>query len=333
MKIKKVITVFLIFSFLFCLSGCSGNVYTQADQRYIVSAIGFEKKNSAIHTIAEAIAVNAESTEQSVERVVLEGSGNTIDESLLDLGAKLSKPLLFDHCGVIIVDSSMGVPDLKEVFSYCEKNKQINLAAYIVYSENTKELLSLKPMAALTVGYDILGVISRVQSLYGVKFYNRFYELCANILKKGESFMLPNFEVVGEEYNLSGSAVYTSFYKEVNLSNKQTALYCLLTDTYSRGAFSDYEIASGKCYFDSSIKSGKLNINLKIKADIKKGDRAKLLEEIRKTANTLNDISSGDVFGFSNRIYRKNTKVWENIKENPQEFIKNASLNISLEDI
>jgi len=333
MRIKKILSLFLVLILLFCLSGCSGNVYTQADQQYIVSAIGFLNKSGRIRAVAEAVAVNAESTEQSVERVVLEGEGATPAESVLDLAARLSKPLLFDHCGVILTDATLNREEVEKVLSYCEENKQINLAAYIVYSDDIEKLLSLKPMAALTVGYDIIGVIDRAQSLYGIKFFNRFYEVKANTLKKSNTFLLPSFEAVGEEYTISGSEVYSSFERKARLTNEQTALYCLITDTYSHGAFSEYKIASAKCFFDSSIKDEKLYIDLRIKAQIEKGSREKLLEELEQTANTLNLFFDSDIFAFSNRIYRKNQKVWKKIVSKEKEFIKNAHISIALEDI
>lgn len=333
MKIKRILSLLLVLILPLCLSGCSGSVYTQSDRQYIVSALGFINKNGVIKAIAEAVAVNAESTEQSVERVVLKGEGETPSESILDLGAKLSKPLLFDHCGVILIDASLNGEEVEKVFSYCEQNKQINLAAYIVHSDNIEKLLSLKPMASLTVGYDIIGVIDRAQSLYGIRYFNRFYEVKANLLKKADTFVLPSFEIKGEEYKISGSEIYCSLDKKVHLTNEQTALYCLITDTYSHGSFSEYKIATSKCYFDSDVKSGKLYINLKIKAEIEKGNRKKLLEKIEQTANTLNTFFDSDILGFSNRIYRKNQKVWEKVQGEEKEFIKNANISITLEDI
>lgn len=329
MKLKKIFFLLIIFIFLSTFSGCTGGVYRQPDQQYLVSGIAFKRDKDKITTFAETVIVNTESTDQGVNRHIFSASGNTAGESLLNLSGKISKPLLFDHCGLIALDEALSGEQFEQIIDYCKKNEEINLAAYMISSENIDTLFDCEPVSTLTVSYDLMGVIDRVESLNGIKFHNRYYEVCANKLRQSECFLLPFVSVKNGEYILNGGDVYIGDKKSKSLSLTESALYCLLTDNFSQGEFEDFEISKSKTLFKCDLKDDILHITLNVKANLKSGDSASLNNEIQRTLQNLR--GNRDIFGFEDRIYRKNRKIWNTVKDNYNFYYTNAEIEVKYE--
>ena len=329
MKFEKIFIFLITLILLLTLTGCTGGVYRQPDQQYLVSGIAFKRDKSRIIAFAETVVVNTESTEQGVSRHIFSASGNTAEESLLNLSGKISKPLLFDHCGLIAVDKDLSSEQFSQVIDYCKKNEEINLAAYMISSENTDILFDCEPVSTLTVSYDLLGVIDRVEFLNGIKFHNRYYEVCANKLRESRCFFLPLVLVNKGEYILSGGDVYIDNKMVDSLELTEGALYCLLTDNFSDGKFEDFEISDSKTRFECDLREDTLFITLNIKADLEKGDYAYLSDKIERTLENLR--GNTDIFGFNDRISRKYRSLWNTVKDNYNFYYTNAKIEVKYE--
>ena len=329
MKFKKHFILLILLILLFTLTGCTGGVYRQPDQQYLISGIAFKRDKNKISAFAETVVVNTESTEQGVSRHVFSATGNTAEESLLNLSGKISKPLLFDHCGLIAVDEALSSEQFRQVIDYCKKNEEINLAAYMITSKNPDTLFDCEPVSTLTVSYDLLGVIDRVEILNGIKFHNRYYEVCANKLRPSECFLLPDISVKNSQYSLSGGNVYIGNKKQKSLSLTEGALYCLLTDNFSNGQFENFEIDDSKTRFECDLKEDTLFITLNIKADLKSGDSAILKNKLDLALQNFRE--SADIFGFKDRISRKYRNIWNTVKDNYNFYYTNAKIEVNYE--
>lgn len=329
MKIKKIICFLIALFFILTLSGCRGGVYRQPDQQYLVSGIAFKKDLNKITAFVETVVVNTESTKQGVSRHIFSASGDSVEVSMLNLSGKISKPLLFDHCGIIAIDENLNAEQFEQIIDYCQANEEINLATYMVSSPFADTLFTCEPVSTLTVSYDIMGVIDRVEYLNGIKFHNRYYEVCANKLRPSQCFFLPNITVNNLQYILSGGNVYVDNKSQKVLTLADGVLYSVLNDNFKKGRIKDYEISHLKTYFECDLKNDVLHISLNINADLKSGDSKVLQSEINSTLKNLR--GNTDIFGFKDRISRKDKEIWDTIKDNYNFYYTNAQIEVNYE--
>ena len=126
--------------------------------------------NNKYNVYFEAVVVNNETTDQTLK--LFTGSGETIEKAVDLIQKQCARPLLFSHCGVIVVDKKMPQKNFLEVCDFCYKEEEITLSAYYVTANNPKEILSAKPLSSVSVGYDIMGILKQNSS-----FENRFFEI------------------------------------------------------------------------------------------------------------------------------------------------------------
>ena len=167
------------------------------DRRFTVSALGFEKCGNQIGVTVEAIIINSESVEEKPRSAVFFAEDTTIDGALEKISAKLSRPMLFEHCGIIAVGDAMTDELFYEICEYCIYENRITVSAYIISTDSPKELLSGEPQASLAVGYDIMGIIARQAADGTFKSRSRCFEAVRS-MACGNKPMLPRF-IRGED--------------------------------------------------------------------------------------------------------------------------------------
>ncbi len=158
---KKCILAIILLLFL---CGCQ-----KSKPEYLISSIGFDKKENNYTVLYETVIINSENTSQSLK--VLKGEGATINKAVVEIKRQCTQPLLLSHCGVIVVGENVKGDDLKQICEYALK-EEITLSAYFVKTKNCDKLLKTKPMSSACVGYDIMGLIKQNKP-----YKNRFFEL------------------------------------------------------------------------------------------------------------------------------------------------------------
>ena len=185
---KKCVCAALLVCALLC--GCGGNI--KNDRRYMVSALGFESENGRLNVFAEIIIINSENPDTEPEAKVFKGSGNTTEEALDEISDLLTKPILLDHCGVLVIGRSITPDALSEICDYSFKENRITLSAYMVSSENAGELLSCEPQSSAAVGYDIMGLIEQTRQRTEKNCPCRYFEVEARRESGKNRFVLPS---------------------------------------------------------------------------------------------------------------------------------------------
>ncbi len=201
--------IICVFALLLCgmLVGCSSFVGSENDRRFMVTALGFSGEEELTLT-AEIVMVNSESAEREPYSKVLSYTANGISEALGGIADSLSRPMLFEHCGVIAIDTALSPERFAEICDYCFKENRITLSVYMIAADDPKALLDGEPVSSVAVGYDIMGIIGQKSEKGGINFKNRYFEIESGREKGEQVFSLPYFKRGEDGVSLNGLAVF-----------------------------------------------------------------------------------------------------------------------------
>ena len=195
---KRILAVFLILLNVVMLTGC--NYPKESNMEYIVSALAIDNIYGSIELSAEIIAVNAEQKSENTNRIILSGKGQNLKKAFYELHKRLSKPLFLNHCATIVISDNFKRSDIKEILNYLSENKDITKSIRILSSENAKELISLKPVTSISMGYELPTALSQWKLYKENEFKNNFFQVMQKILEGQENILLPHFKTYKDGY-------------------------------------------------------------------------------------------------------------------------------------
>lgn len=204
---KRLIISFLTACLCVMLGGCGSFAGSENDRRFMVTALGFSGSEN-ITVTAEIVTVNSESAKSEPYPQILSYTADSINEALSGIADSLSRPMLLEHCGVIVTDTELSAERFAEICDYCFKENRITLSVYLVAADDPKTLLDGEPVSSVAVGYDIMGIIGQKSETEKINFQNRYFEIEGG-REKGETvFSVPYFRRGEDGVSLGGTAVF-----------------------------------------------------------------------------------------------------------------------------
>lgn len=207
--IKKLFLIITALSLSVTLTACRGtgdNI--KNDRRFMVSALGFETDGFLIKVTSELIIINSEDPETPPQAKTFSAKSSTVTGALEDISARLSRPMLLEHCGIIAIGDRMNEKRFSEICDYCFAENRITLSAYMISVPDPEELLSGEPESSAAVGYDIMNIIEQQNAANGINTNSRFFEVESARESGKSTFFLPRFEKTESGAVFSGIAVF-----------------------------------------------------------------------------------------------------------------------------
>ncbi len=202
---KRILISVLILSLCLSLCGCMG---AEKDRQFMVSSLGFSQSGEDITVLAEVVIVNSETSDEAPTPKIFTATGKTIKDALDGISLYLTRPLLLEHCGVIVLDKKLSPKWFNKICEYCFYEKRITLSAYLVGTDDPNTLLSGKPESSVAVGYDIMGLIEQRKATTDKPYKNRFFEIESKREEGEKSFSLPLFTRKEEDLFLDGKYTF-----------------------------------------------------------------------------------------------------------------------------
>lgn len=207
--IKKLFLIFTALSLSVTLTACRGTGENiKNDRRFMVSALGFETDGFLIKVTSELIIINSEDPEPPPQAKTFSAKSSTVTGALEDISARLSRPMLLEHCGIIAIGDRMNEKRFSEICDYCFAENRITLSAYMISVPDPEELLSGEPESSAAVGYDIMNIIEQQSAANGINTNSRFFEVESARESGKSTFFLPRFEKTESGAVFSGIAVF-----------------------------------------------------------------------------------------------------------------------------
>ena len=281
MKIK--LLLLCILSSLLC--SCSLTGYSEPEDRYIVSAIGFDYADGIIETSVQIV--------DGEKFTIRSGRGESVRQAMGHIEGADAKQLEISHCALIVIGDSVGKDDLSDIFEYCRQNGEITVGVKVASAHNAKEMLSFAD------GYELLGAIRDNKDGVGFTRGSRFYEI-EEIRESGEGqvYHLPYFEKDGEIYTVSGLKIYRKDSGIVRLDRSESVYYMMIKGELSGGVA---DFGGDSIYIEgckTKLSDGRLICTLSV-SDC--GDKIETEMALSSAAQSLlSDLTEryGDIFAF-----------------------------------
>ncbi len=187
---KKLLFLIIILPLFFC--GCADTEMLSGENpEYMISSLGFEKKEDEISVFMEALVINSEDTAAQKKLILLKGKGKDVKTAADEAEKQAVQPISLSHCTTIILNTNLDKDDFEKILDYCYNRDEINLSARFILSENIEKILKEKPIASITVGFDIMSRLESGRRLNGREYNNRFYQIEAQRMKKNPHYDIP----------------------------------------------------------------------------------------------------------------------------------------------
>ena len=294
MKIKAIFS-FIILSFCVCLSSCTVTGYSEPEDRYIVSAMGFDRVDGAIEVSVQIVG-------EGEYPFVRYGRGESVGGAVGHIEGADAKQLEISHCALIVLGDGLSAEDRSEIFDYCRKSKDITVGVKMAAAHNASELMETAD------GYLLLGAIRDGSDGLGFTGGCRFYEIEEKRMEGGV-YHLPYFSVDGDTYSVSGLRLYRGDVGLVSLDRSESAYYMMIRGELSGGAL-DVEIDGKqtslyviKSKTERSEKEGDLYLTVTL--DVKgedDGAASAIKSSAERLCGQLTD-RYGSLFGEYNDIF------------------------------
>ena len=282
MKISAILLCLCLF-----FSSCSAiDGYGEPEDRYIVSAIGFDQDG-------ETLTVSVQIVDGS-EFFVRTGRGESARGAMAHITGADSRRLEISHCALIVIGDGVEGETLADIFEYCRRNKDVTVGVKLSAAHNAEEL-----MRAVD-GYELLGAVRDGESGFGFVGGSRFYEIEGE-RSAGNAYRLPYFENEGETFTLSGLKFFKNDKSLVKLDRSESAYYMMLKGELEGGCVdvSGDSLYLGACRAEYDLDGESLFVlcTLEARSEITDEDKKEMAERAEKLYEQLY-LRYGDLFGF-----------------------------------
>ena len=294
MKIKLLL-ICVLSSFL---CSCSLTGYSEPEDRYIVSAIGFDYADGVIETSVQIV--------DGEEFTVRSGRGESVRQAMGHIEGADSKQLEISRCALIVIGDSVGKDEISDIFEYCRQNGDITVGVKVASAYNARDMLSFAD------GYELLGAIRDNKDGVGFTKGSRFYEI-EEIRESadGQVYHLPYFETDGEIYTVSGLKIYKADSGIVRLDRSESVYYMMIKGELSGGVadFGGESIYIEGC--KTKLSEGRLVCTLSVRDY---GDKKEVEGALSIAAQSLlSELTEryGDIFEFGEKKISVECKLSE----------------------
>ncbi len=232
MRAKRRLWIAVVLTIGLCLCSCSG--YTEPEQVYLVSAMGFDGTEDGIRVTVE-IPVIGESESTRQKTILFTQVGEDVRQALRRMEAGLSKELIFSHCALAALGESLSKEQMQEIFDFAGTGEGIPLAAEAVVCGDAEKLLGVDGISGIAMGYEIHQILEQQRRRTGAEMSCGIYEL-RGMATPDTPIALPRFEVAeekeGESIRLVGMDVLRPHGSSFRMTLAECVPYAILTDTY-----------------------------------------------------------------------------------------------------
>lgn len=296
---------------------------------------------------------------QNKNSIILTTEADTILEGIAKLNFESSRNLFFKHCQLILISTQVAEEGTKDFLDLFLRDPQLRLEIKIFLIEgDMKKFFEFEPQQESSLGNYITQIVND-NARSNDNFQINVLKYVSNLLSEQKSNVLPVIKLE-EKQNKKGTIHVSKF---ALFNDDKIANYLEVIDffpfNWTEGKVVEsflkveQETRRANLYIDKikakqNIKvtpDKKLKVEFEITmilsvaelinfktqsmynlVEILTAQVGKTVEERIKKTFKLTQETSSDIYGFGNQIYKKNPKLWSEIKNDWKEIYKTAEI-------
>ncbi|HHU05785.1 MAG TPA: Ger(x)C family spore germination protein [Clostridiales bacterium] len=362
---KKIASSLLILLLLIPLSGCWD--YRGLDELTIVTGVAIDKKpEEDIYQLTyEIVDLIEPIKEKGPNRKLIESEGKTIFEAVRNAKRRVSNKLYFGHSELIIICEEIARnEDLNVVLDFFIRDSECRETINVVVSQEktARDIIASEGIGHTVISNEILEILEDdkkiTSSILSVELYRLFNIMGA----EGKELALPAFHIVQNDGKPTAETNGTAVFKDNKLvgflSPEESKYFLFIVNEIEGGIFTvassgqrpdiSFEIYNNDTNLSFEYKDEKLKIKIKTTTVVFLGEfmrqfapldekelnaleetaEKELEDKIRNVVKKLQTEFGSDIFGFGNMIYKKDFRLWRQLKDNWDEHFKSLDLEV-----
>lgn len=366
LKVNKNIGVILI---LVCcciaFAGCWN--YRELDQLAIASGAAMDINADGTVKLTIEVVNIAGDGQVNYEPKYIESDGTTFFEATRKAIAKVGKKIYWSHAKVIVISEELARESINKYLDFLFRDAEAREDTWLLISKEKTagEILQSKGMIKPIVSFEIDDTMRSQKSISRFPFIEMF-EFFDRLFYKQVAPILPTVHLVEQHGaktpQIAGTAMFKSYKLIGFLDDEETKCMLWLRDEVKGGLaiIKDVgevkddvtlEIYKSKSKFTPIIQANALKIVVDIDLDVSMGEiigttnfienpgkqllkesaEKQIEEEIKKTYTMVRDTYNADIFGFGRLVEMKMPKVWNQIKDEWDDYFAELELDVKVD--
>ncbi|MGX8700973.1 Ger(x)C family spore germination protein [Caproiciproducens sp.] len=363
---KRIACAMLSLALLISLPGCWS--YRGLNEITLVAGVGIDLDPATQEYLlsCEVIDMTTSQTEAGTKAKLVESRGKTVMDAVRNAKKKLLNKLYWGNNEILIVGNELAKSGkLDNVLVWFLSDAECRETVDVIVSEErtAKDVLTIDGLDNSVVAYEIKKILDDDQSTVGTVESVQLYRAFSTLKSEGRSLALPVFRTVENDeetvVEADGEAVFKGNKMVGRLSPEDSRYYLAAVDglhggilTVSSAEQSDpdvsLEISESTTKSSYSYSEGKLKVTLQTDTDVfvdeseadtdlldekttgKIEQRAqKMIKE--KTEGVIHKVQTeydSDIFGFGEMIYKKDLKLWKQLKPQWDEIFPTVQVEV-----
>jgi len=311
----------------------------------------------------EIMRLQGDIKQEGVSSKVVESTGRTIPEAVRQANKRVTSKLYFGHAVTLVICEQLAIDgEIEQILDWVLRESEMRETTSIVVSvgQPAGDLLKMKGLDQGIVSNEINRILKEDQKTASLTYNVAAYEAYNVLNAEGASLVLPIFH---EAYNdgemvveSNGLAVFKDTVMIGTLSSLESQTFLFLINEIHGGVLISEFPDQKDIYFSLDVSNsetkisyertedGQFNFLIKIKllttlthtdksTDKLKEDviseyeqyaEAQLKESIEEAVQRVQREYESDIFLLGNYIQDTNNRLWREVKDNWDEFFRNA---------
>lgn len=366
--VKKAIYWLLAILLVCSAGGCWG--YRGINDTTIISGVAIDKDSvTGDYMITyEIVDLTRDIKQTGVQPKIVEAEGKTLFDAARNAKKRLVNKLYFGNTQIIVVNPNIAKEGIFPIVDWFLRDAEGRETINIVVSqqETAKDILTLKGIDEMLIAYELRKIIDEDPNVTASTKSAELYKVFNTLHDEGISLTVPAFRSVVNHEDLTAEVNGVGVFKGDRLigylTPTETNRYLFVIDEIRAGVLTlslegektddiSLEIYKNKTVVSCSYKDGKAKAQINTKTEVsldELGVELGLLDEhlIReiadKEAQKLEDEIIGvirkvqteygsDIFGFGNKLYKKDPGLWKEIRTGWDELFRAMDIEVECE--